>query len=193
MIQSHNGTSIWSETFNDSCDILSSSTGHCASKCKSPLSNLVKSCVEIDSLELAVSYNYPDIPSLGKIINFFTEIFSKSQMEDDCIVMSLIYVERLMKKSGNWVRPTVQNWRALLLMCILMASKVWDDISMINADFANICSAIRYPMSLKKINELEVSILHRLKFRVNVSMNEYTKYNIFIRSVMMRREIIQYQ
>lgn len=177
-IQNYRGSFECSESFNDCIDNSSSTL--------SPLANYSRSRSDIDSLDLAMHYKGGDIPSLEEIIQFFTDIFTKSQMETDCIVMSLIYAERLIKKTHAWIRPTTRNWRSLLLMCTMMASKVWDDISMINADFANICNAIRYPISLQRINELELIMLQRLKFRVIVSSSEYTKYNLFIRSLVLR-------
>ena len=186
MIQYYNNTLECSDSFNDNNLQPNSS---CINRFNhSNLSYRARS-TEIDSLDLASEYEGTDIPSLEEMILFFTEIFTKSQMESDCIVMALIYVERLIKRSHAWLRPTAQNWKPLLLICIMMASKVWDDISMVNADFANICKAIRYPISLKKINELELSMLQRLKFRVIVSETEYTKYNVFIKSLMSRPEL----
>lgn len=178
-IQKYRGSLECSESFNHSVDNTTPSAS-------STLANTARLGSDIDSLELAIRYQGQDIPTLDEIIRLYTDIFTKSQMEVDCIVMTLIYVERLIKKTHSWLRPTTRNWKSLLLMCTIMASKVWDDISMINADFANICNAIRCPISLQRINELELSMLQRLKFRVIVSSSEYTKYNLFIRSLVLR-------
>jgi hypothetical protein len=43
--------------------------------------------------------NDNEVPSLSTIKEFFELIFSKSQLESECIIMSLIYVERLMKET----------------------------------------------------------------------------------------------
>lgn len=185
-IQKYDGVFECSESFNDPTDTMSSFKNQSSSSYMSPLADPSIMDMEIDSLDLALRYKGNDVPSLRGIINFYTEIFSKSQMENDCIATSLIYVERLMKRTHSWLRPTSKNWKSLLLMCIIMASKVWDDISMVNSDFANICSVLHFPVSLKRINELEVSMLQRLKFRVNVSTSEYAKYNVFIRSLTSR-------
>ena len=186
MIQYYNNTLECSDSFNDNNMQPASS---CINRFNPSQLAYQARETDIDSLVLAAEYKGSDIPSLEEVILFFTEIFTKSQMESDCIVMALVYVERLIKRSHAWLRPTAQNWRPLLLICIMMASKVWDDISMINADFANICKAIRYPITLKKINELELSMLQRLKHRVIVSETEYTKYNVFVQSLMSRPEL----
>ena len=51
------------------------------------------------------------------------------------VIMSLIYVERLVKRTNGALMPNVENWRSILFGCMVLASKVWDDLSMLNADF----------------------------------------------------------
>ena len=48
------------------------------------------------------------------------------------------------------VRP--YNWKSLLLSAMVMSSKVWDDLSMCNADFSLVCPSF----TLSRINELEL-------------------------------------
>lgn len=70
------------------------------------------------------------IPSLEDIESFYKEFFRRSQMEHDTIIMSLIYIERLIKRTEGGIRPTPLNWRSMLFGCMILASKVWDDLSM---------------------------------------------------------------
>lgn len=65
----------------------------------------------------------PDIPSLDEITFFFRDVFNKAQMEADCIIMSLIYVERLIKETNGGVRPHPTNWRSILFSSMILASK----------------------------------------------------------------------
>lgn len=44
-----------------------------------------------------------DVPSLSELVQFFRDVYTKSQMEMECIIMSLIYMERLTK---------VESWYA---------------------------------------------------------------------------------
>jgi hypothetical protein len=53
-------------------------------------------------------------------------VFLRAQIEDECVIMSLIYLERLLKVSGLILSPT--TWRSIMLSSIVMASKVWDDL-----------------------------------------------------------------
>jgi hypothetical protein len=69
-------------------------------------------------------------PSLEEVTSFYRDVFFKAQMETDCIIMSLIYVERLIKRTNGDLRPRARNWRSLLFSCMILSSKVWDDLSM---------------------------------------------------------------
>jgi len=126
-----------------------------------------------------------DIPSLDEISNFYRDIFFRAQMESDCIIMSLIYVERLIKVTGGDLRPRLSNWRSLFFACLILSSKVWDDLSMWNADFSQTCPAGVF-FSLQRINELELAVLNALKFTVKVPASEYAKYYFLLRSMLIK-------
>ena len=51
--------------------------------------------------------------------------------------MALVYIERLDALCG--VRLTPDNWQRLAMTCLMLASKVWDDESYENQDFAAAC------------------------------------------------------
>jgi len=63
------------------------------------------------------------IPTVATIQAFYQEFYQRSQMEHDTIIMSLIYVERLMKVGA--LQPTPDNWCSVLISCMILASKVW--------------------------------------------------------------------
>jgi len=126
-----------------------------------------------------------DIPSLDEIAYFFRDVFIKAQMESDCIIMSLIYVERLIKITKGKLRPRKSNWRSLLFACLILSSKVWDDLSMWNGDFSQTCPA-GVQFSLKRINELELAVLNVLKYVVKVPASEYAKYYFLLRAMLIK-------
>ena len=74
-------------------------------------------------------------PTLDEVAAFYRRVFGRAKMEADCVIMSLIYVERLIKTTQGKLRPRPNNWQSLLFSCMVLASKVWDDLSMWNADF----------------------------------------------------------
>lgn len=126
-----------------------------------------------------------DVPSLEAITTFYRDVFTRAQMETDCIIMSLIYVERLIKVTDGLLRPRRSNWRSLLFSCMIMASKVWDDLSMWNGDFSQTCpSGVQF--KVKRINELELAILKALKYKVKVPASEYAKYYFLLRSMLIK-------
>jgi len=126
-----------------------------------------------------------DPPSLDEVTKFYRDIFLKAQMESDCIIMSLIYVERLIKKTKGALRPRASNWRSLIFSCMILSSKVWDDLSMWNVDFSQSCpKGVSFP--LERINELEINILNTLNFVVKVPAGEYAKYYFLLRSMLIK-------
>lgn len=122
------------------------------------------------------------VPSLQTVKDFFTLIFNKSQLERDCIIMALIYCERLVKETRGRLCIRYDNWRSIVFACLVMASKVWDDLSMWNIDFSQV-----YPsFDLARVNALELAMLDALKYVIRVSASEYAKYYFHLRSLMVR-------
>jgi len=138
-----------------------------------------------DEIEMSAVIDDQTVPSLEEITDFYRFVFNKAQMESDCIIVSLIYVERLLRDTNGGVWPNPKNWRSLLFSCMVMASKVWDDLSMWNKDFAHVCpSGIKF--SLKRINELELALLNCLNFDVKVQASVYAKYYFLMRTMLTR-------
>lgn len=119
------------------------------------------------------------VPPLKEIGAFIKHVFSRAQMESECIIMSLVYVERLLKATSGALQLRGSNWRAILFCSMVMASKVWDDLSMCNADFSKIWPEL----SLKEINELELAYLSAVEYNVRVSAVSYAKYYFHLRSM----------
>ena len=131
------------------------------------------------------SLDVQSIPTLEAVTDFYRSIFVRSQMEIECIIISLIYVERLIKKSKGELRPQSDNWRSILFSCMVLASKVWDDLSMWNCDFSKI-GPCGMTFSLQRTNELEIALLSALQYRVKVGASEYAKYYFLLRGMLCR-------
>jgi hypothetical protein len=131
------------------------------------------------------------VPDLKVIEAFYQEFYRRSQMEHDTIIMSLIYVERLIKETNGALAPTLENWRSVLFSCMILASKVWDDLSMWNIDFSNVSTATGLSsFSLQRINQLELALLTSLSFSVKVPASEYAKYYFLIRTMLIRSGLL---
>lgn len=128
---------------------------------------------------------HPSIPTLEDITDFYRDIFLRSQMEVDCIVISLIYIERLIKLTSGRLHPAPFNWKSLLFSCMVLASKVWDDLSMWNSDFSKIGPG-GMTFTLQRTNELEIALLTALEYKVKVGASEYAKYYFLLRSMLCR-------
>jgi len=107
-------------------------------------------------------------------------------MESGCIIVSLIYVEKIMRATNYGIRPTLKNWRNLLLGSMIVASKVWDDLSMWNIEFLFACTDHPVNFTLQRINELERAVLFFLNFEVKVLASEYAKYYFLIHSLLFQ-------
>ena len=64
-----------------------------------------------------------------------------------------------------------------------MASKVWDDLSMWNSDFSQVSNHL---FDLKRVNELELTMLDAFNYEVKVSASDYAKYYFQLRSLIAR-------
>jgi hypothetical protein len=129
------------------------------------------------------------IPSVDEIEQFYLDFFERSQMEQDTIIMSLIYAERLIKVTNGVLTPATSNWRSLLFSTMVLSSKVWDDLSMFNLDFSNVsrlCKSGLNSFSLQRTNALELAVLTSLNFDVKVLASEYAKYYFLIRTMLSR-------
>lgn len=122
------------------------------------------------------------VPPLETIRNFFLHIYSKTQMNSECIIMTLIYLEKLIKVTKSKFCIRHDNWQSVLFACMVMASKVWDDLSMWNVDFSHILPGF----DLERVNELELAMLDAFGYIVRVSAGEYAKYYFSLRSMMAR-------
>eukprot|EP00743_Colponemidia_sp_Colp-15_P006233 GILK01006705.1.p1 GENE.GILK01006705.1~~GILK01006705.1.p1 ORF type:complete len:328 (+),score=22.11 GILK01006705.1:43-984(+) len=116
------------------------------------------------------------LPSSDEVERFMRNIYVEGQLNSECIIVTLIYLERFLKTTQ--LNFCVANWRPVMLCCMMLASKVWDDLSMVNVDFSIICPSF----TLVRINELERAFLNALSFNVSIPSSEYAKYYFRMRS-----------
>ncbi|GBG28180.1 Cyclin-Y-like protein 1 [Hondaea fermentalgiana] len=119
------------------------------------------------------------IPTRNAIFAFIQNVYLRAQMEKECILMSFVYLERLLKATRGQLALNESNWKGVVLSTMILASKVWDDLSMSNGDFAKICPSF----ALKRINQIEVCLLEAMAYEVRVSSSQYTKYFFQLRSM----------
>ena len=113
-----------------------------------------------------------DIAAYGKYVTI------ASKMENEAPVIALVYIERILAKTGILVNK--YNWKRILLVCMCVASKVWDDDSLENVHFPKVMSDV----SIKMINKLEQVFLDIfLNYDLVVKGSEYAKYYFIMRTL----------
>ena len=103
------------------------------------------------------------IPSEHELYDFAHQLFKSVQLSSECSIVCLIYVERLMEVAK--VPLLACTWRPIFMCGLLLASKVWQDLSSWNIEFASV-----YPQfSLDAINRLELNFLRNVKWDLYIS------------------------
>ena len=88
-------------------------------------------------------------PSIEDIAAYSKYVTIASKMENEAPVVALVYIERILFKTGILINK--YNWKRILLVCLCVSSKVWDDDSLENIHFPKVMSDV----SINMINKLE--------------------------------------
>jgi hypothetical protein len=127
----------------------------------------------------------PQMPSEREIYDFMYRLFSRVQLSAECSIVCFIYVERLMERAN--VPLMTNTWRPVVLCALLLASKVWQDLSSWNVEFEQV-----YPrFKLEAINQLEHQFLSSIKWDLYISSQLYAKYYFALRSLMEKKDFRQ--
>ncbi|CAH0475987.1 unnamed protein product [Peronospora belbahrii] len=122
------------------------------------------------------------VPSVEEIFRFCKNLFNKAQLSAECTIVCLIYIERLMEQAN--VPLLAATWRPIVVCGLLLASKVWQDLSSWNVEISNI-----YPQfSLHSINRLERLFLHHIQWDLYISATVYAKYYFALRSLTEKKD-----
>jgi len=125
------------------------------------------------------------IPSETEIYDFGHQLFKSVQLSSECSIVCLIYVERLMEVAK--VPLLACTWRPIFMCGLLLASKVWQDLSSWNIEFSSV-----YPQfSLDAINKLESNFLRSVKWDLYISSSSYAKYYFALRSLIEKKDFRQ--
>jgi hypothetical protein len=126
-----------------------------------------------------------EIPSEGEIYEFAHRLFKSVQLSSECSIVCLIYIERLMEVAK--VPLLASTWRPTVMCGLLLASKVWQDLSSWNIEFANV-----YPQySLDSIHRLELQFLRMVKWDLYISSSLYAKYYFALRALVGKKDFRQ--
>jgi hypothetical protein len=110
-------------------------------------------------------------------------------MEYECAVISLIYLARMISYSNGIFHLDETNYRGVLLACMVVATKVWDDFGMLNSGYTQIFPGLL----LQRVNELETQLLHALRFDLWITIKEFTFYHFLIQDLITKDELKKYR
>mmetsp|Transcript_1808 Transcript_1808/g.2849 ORF Transcript_1808/g.2849 Transcript_1808/m.2849 type:complete len:439 (-) Transcript_1808:370-1686(-) len=122
-------------------------------------------------IESAIVQSYPEDITLDAVYQFFSVIHAEAQLEYECMIISLIYLERMIEYTNSRFMVCHHNWKGALLTCLMVSSKIYDDFSMLNAGFA----AIFNSLSLTRLNEMELMFVSMINYATFVSGDEYCR------------------
>eukprot|EP00928_Gymnodinium_smaydae_P012214 TRINITY_DN14440_c0_g2_i1.p1 TRINITY_DN14440_c0_g2~~TRINITY_DN14440_c0_g2_i1.p1 ORF type:complete len:498 (+),score=72.99 TRINITY_DN14440_c0_g2_i1:63-1496(+) len=114
--------------------------------------------------------------TVENVYDFVQDIAYSLYFCKQVLVLGVVYIERLLKECPL-LYLTARNWRSLLAIALLVASKVWEDVHPWNADLDNCLRDIanlRYKQGA--LYRLESLFLHRLGWRVFVPGETYAAY-----------------
>jgi len=121
-----------------------------------------------------------EVPTEDMIFHTIRSVFECARIPSECLIVSLVYIERLIAVSGCPVLVT--SWRPILLSALILAQKVWDDRALHNIDFSVFC-----PMfTLKEINFIEKKFLELIDYDVSITASMYASYYFQLRTLCQR-------
>jgi len=116
-------------------------------------------------------------PEHRQIYKFIRTLFNAAQLTAECAIITLVYLERLLKYAEVDISPG--SWKRITLGAILLASKVWDDQAVWNVDYCQILK----DLTVEDMNKIERKFLEMLQYNVNVSSSVYAKYYFDLRTL----------
>jgi len=115
------------------------------------------------------------IPTEGAVHSFLMTVFHTENLSAESAIMTIAYIDRFLTLTGITFHPC--NWRRITLSCIIVASKVWEDLAVWNADFVSLFPKLTIP----DLNTLEREMLTALDYVVGLKASIYCKYYFDLR------------
>ena len=111
-----------------------------------------------------------NFPIYSKIADFIRPIFDQLCIQNECLLMMLIYIERIISVGEVFLNKL--NWRPITYTALLLAGKMQEDLVVTNQDYASI-----YPFfSLHSTNSLERQFTTALGWNLFISEDQYSNY-----------------
>lgn len=122
---------------------------------------------------------YNRLPKFEEVYTFIYRLFRKAQVEPECLVASVVYLDMFLNLNPCKVAISSETWERLVFTCIMIASKVWDDISCSSRSFA-LCAS---DFSLRDLNLMERLISRDLEYAYFLTADDYKEYYYQLKGV----------
>lgn len=116
-------------------------------------------------------------PGTWDIYGFLRDVMVNFRLEQEVSVITLFYLDRFSSMSG--VALTPDNWQRLTIAAMMLASKVWNDESFENYEFAQLCPLY----ALEEINTFERIFLGCVGYNMAVKTSDYAKTYFLLRTL----------
>jgi len=117
------------------------------------------------------------VPHRWDVFGFLRDVMMNFRLEPEVSIVTLFYLDRFTELSG--VAMTPDNWQRLTISAMMLASKVWNDESFENFEFAQLCPLY----TLDEINTFERIFLKSVGYNMSVKGSEYAKTYFLLRTL----------
>ncbi|KAL6146606.1 hypothetical protein ACLB2K_057284 [Fragaria x ananassa] len=118
--------------------------------------------------DVVTMFHASEAPALS-ITKYIERIFKYSSCSNSCFVVAYIYMERFLQRTGTCL--TSLNVHRLLITSILVAAKFMDVDCYSNGYYAKVGG-----VSIGEMNNLEMTFLLSLDFKLHVTTEMFEKY-----------------
>jgi hypothetical protein len=115
-----------------------------------------------------------DVPETGVVVSFLRRIQRRLELNDACLVIGLILLERVSLTTGRQVLHA-RTWRRSLLMSLVIASKSVYDERVLLTDFTKELAPY-LTLTLKTLQQQERYFLGLLDYATVVYRRQYAQY-----------------
>lgn len=95
---------------------------------------------------------------------------TKGKSSEECLIIALVLINRVL--GFGEIQLNSYNWKHIVLSCLLIAHKSWDDYALKSLDFVYLWSRIirtEINPTLAELNRMEIKILTMIDFNVFVT------------------------
>ena len=141
---------------------------------------LLQNYKKIISFQRTSIFSAPQIPSIS-IKNYLSRIQKFTESEENTLISSLIYLDKLTQMSGIILSP--YNIHRLLFIAILTSIKYNEDVIYNNEYYAKVAG-----ITTKELNCLEFKFLDLLQFRLFISKEEFETYKKYLMNIKFNED-----